>query len=136
MYALVPVFSNKVIPLPQVISTNLNDIFEYLINNLYFTYLTLYKQLCETDIFDGNLPEASTEEEAKQQLIDYNCDDLTDCLLFGQSFFKNVAKKTLNKLFVLDNVPQLSQSVNVQFMIIKFDRSIKKVWTEVEETIV
>lgn len=131
MYAVVPLFCNKQLPMIQMCSTNIKDVLMFLQNNIKISL----KQIYDDNDIEGTLSETSLSDEkitAKQYLkmiIDYvESFDFSDGVILRTFHKKNI--KILSQEFFIDEKLCCD---TISILVIKFENTIKNCWTEVLE---
>lgn len=124
MYAIVPLFCNKMEPCIQVVYNSLEEILNYLKDILNISSLDMYKE-----IFQEEWP--GDEATAFTELITFGT-TLKNCVVFD--FWHNTEKTQLIKKFIV-SLPSCLHS-NTHYLVIHFEGSIKSVWPEVLEHVV
>ena len=125
MYGLVPNFSNKIPPQLQYVSTDLLDVFKFMVDELKVTsdqfHQSLYEQSDDNSLCVGDGSTALYEYMMKE----YNS-DTTDCVLACVRV-NNTDKQLYESKFYIQ-MPEYVK--NTSLLIIKFEGSIKKAWDD------
>ena len=124
-YGIVPIFCNKMIPMVQYMSSNIDDIFNHLQCKLGVTD----EELLNSIEYDSS---AIIICDANESAIKYCTDDMEGVSGVLMSVYKvDVDSKTLSDNFYVE-LPECLHD-HVVFLIIRFDNSIVDIWNEILE---
>jgi hypothetical protein len=124
MYGIVPLFCNKMNPLIQMVSPDFKEILEYLNNNLQIDNSKIIKD----NNLEEYMEEYKTEYDAIVSFVEKDLSSLNDCVIL---YLYSIDSKNTDREFFIEDKDCLHKHTN--YIVIKFNKTIKKVWNEVLE---